>query len=62
MRTRQAIFMSKVADNSTPKMILGACWGVRVQSLTIPHQAAIPHQAWYFQTDYRKKYYSRISG
>ena len=55
MRMRQAIFMSKVADNSIPKMILGACWGVCVQSLTIPHQA------WYFQTDYQKKY-SRISG
>ena len=27
MRTRRAIFMSKVRDNSAPKMILGACWG-----------------------------------
>ena len=29
--------MSKVRDNSAPKMILGACWGAR--SLAIPCQA-----------------------
>ena len=29
MRMRRAIFMSKVYDNSTPKMILGMCWGTR---------------------------------
>ena len=27
MRTRRAVFLSKVRDNSAPKMILGACWG-----------------------------------
>ena len=31
--------MSKVHDNSTPKMILGMCWGTCVWSLAIPHQA-----------------------
>ena len=39
MRTRQAIFMSKVRDNSAPKMILGVRRGVRAESLTIPCQA-----------------------
>ena len=39
MRTRQAIFMSKVRDNSTPEMILGACWGVPAQLLAIRCQA-----------------------
>ena len=28
-RTRRPIFMSKVRDNSAPKMILGAGWGAR---------------------------------
>ena len=32
MRTRRAIFMSKVRDNNAPKMILGACWGARDRS------------------------------
>ena len=32
MRTRWAIFMSKVRDNSAPKIILGAYWGVRDRS------------------------------
>ena len=27
MRMRQAIFMSKVRNNSIPKTILGLCWG-----------------------------------
>ena len=31
MRTRWAIFMSKVRNNSTPKMILGVCWGTRAR-------------------------------
>ena len=39
MRTRPAIFMSKVRDNSAPKMILGVCWGARARSLAIPRQA-----------------------
>ena len=29
MTTRRAIFMSKVRDNSAPKIILGVCWGAR---------------------------------
>ena len=37
--------MSKVRDNSAPKMILGMCWGVLEQLL------AIPHQAWLRQGD-----------
>ena len=32
MRTRRAIFMSKVCHNSAPKMILGACCGARDHS------------------------------
>ena len=39
MRTRQAIFMSKVHNNSAPKMILGMCWGMRAWSLAIPRWA-----------------------
>ena len=39
MKTRQAIFMSKVRNNSIPKMILGMCWGVRAPFLAIPRQA-----------------------
>ena len=38
MRTRRAIFMSKVRDNSAPKMILGMCWDIGVRSLAIPLQ------------------------
>ena len=29
MRTRRDIFLSMVRENSTPKIILGACWGAR---------------------------------
>ena len=39
MRTRWAIFMSKVHDNSAPKTTLGVCRGMLVQSLAIPCQA-----------------------
>ena len=39
MRTRQAIFMSKVHDNIAPEMILGACWGVHARLLAIRRQA-----------------------
>ena len=39
MRTGWAIFMSKLHNNSAPKMILGECWGARVWSLAIPWQA-----------------------
>ena len=39
MRTRRAIFMSKVHDISAPKMILGVCWGARAWLLAIPCQA-----------------------
>ena len=42
MRTRLAIFMSKVRDNSAAKMILGACCDARARSLTIPRQAWTP--------------------
>ena len=38
MRTRWAIVMSKVRDNSAPKLILGA-W-----SLAIPRQACLCHR------------------
>ena len=31
--------MPKVYDNSTPKLILGMCWGTHAQSLTMPRQA-----------------------
>ena len=31
--------MSKVHDNSAPKMILGMCWGAREWLLAIPQQA-----------------------
>ena len=51
MRTRWTIFKCKVRDNSTPKMILGACWGTRVLWLTIPCQACpttIPPAAIFF--------------
>ena len=37
MRTRQAIFMSKVRN---PKMVLGMCWGVHAWLLAIPCQAS----------------------
>ena len=33
--------MSKVRDNSAPKMILGVCWDARARSLAIPRQACI---------------------
>ena len=39
MRTKRAIFMSKVRNNSVPKMILGVCWDAHVRSLVIPRQA-----------------------
>ena len=39
MRTKPAIFMSKVHNNSVPKMILGVCWDTHVRSLAIPRQA-----------------------
>ena len=39
MRTGWAIFMSKLCNNSAPKMILGKCWGARAWSLAIPWQA-----------------------
>ena len=32
MRTRRAIFVSKVRDNSAPKMDLGVCWGALSRS------------------------------
>ena len=41
MRTRRAIFMSKVRDNSAPKMMLGASWGACEWSLAIPGQATL---------------------
>ena len=39
MRTRWAISMSKVRDNSTPKMILGGCWDARARLLAILREA-----------------------
>ena len=39
MRTKRAIFMSKVRNNSVPKIILGMCWDAHVRSLAIPRQA-----------------------
>ena len=46
MRTRRAIFMSKVHDNSAPKMILGVCWGARDRSPFLAKPVNVVNEHW----------------